>query len=270
MTTVTFPYRCALITGASSGIGEALARSLAGRGVHLVLVARTRDRLERLAAELNPLAPALALPLDITLPDADLTAQDFVASQGLQVDLLVNNAGFGSYGPFAELPGERDLAMIDLNVKALVRFTHRFLPQMVKSRHGAIVNISSLAGFQPLPFMATYAATKAFVTSFTLALAGEVEPSGVRVLDVCPGRTRTNFRVVSGSLSVRIRSRVATPEKIARITIRALLDGRLIALEGLDNRLLLHLQRWLPRRTVLALARRIFSLKSTQNRSTQG
>ncbi|HJQ83459.1 MAG TPA: SDR family oxidoreductase [Candidatus Binatia bacterium] len=186
----------ALVTGASSGIGEALARRLARDGRHLVLVARRADRLEALARDLEAAHGITALPIssDLVAPGAAKALVADVERRGLVVDWLVNNAGFGTVGRFDRLPVERELEEVRLNVETLVELTGRCLPGMVARGRGAVMNVASVGGFAPGPFMATYAATKAFVLSFSEALAAEMRGTGVAVLCVCPGFTRTEFQ----------------------------------------------------------------------------
>jgi short-subunit dehydrogenase len=185
-----------VVTGASSGIGEAFARRLARDGRHLVLVARRADRLEALAAEIRAAHGVVVevVPADLTRPDAAATLAAEVERRGLVVDWLVNNAAFGTAGPFHELPLGRELEQVRLNVEAVVDLTGRFLPGMVARGRGAVINVSSVGGFAPGPRMAVYAASKAFVTSFSEAIAAELAGSGVHVLCVCPGFTRTEFQ----------------------------------------------------------------------------
>jgi len=189
-----------LITGASSGIGEAFARRLAAEGHNLLLVARSEDKLRRLCDELKARHKVTAHFVAVDLIDFEADERLFRETEkyGLEVDFLINNAGFGSGGDFATLDLERELEMINLNICTLVALTHRFLKQMRERRSGTIINVSSAAGFQPLPFMATYAATKAFVTSFTEAIAEESRPFGIQILALCPGSTKTNFFAASG------------------------------------------------------------------------
>ena len=185
-----------LITGASSGIGEALARRLAAERRPVALVARRTDRLERLAGELRAAhgTDVQVITSDLTKPGAGEALQAEVERRGIVVDWLVNNAGFGTHGRFHELPVAREIEEIQLNVSALVELTGRFLPAMIERRRGAVMNVASVGGFGPGPFMATYCATKAFVLSFTESLAAEVRGTGVHVLCVCPGFTRTEFQ----------------------------------------------------------------------------
>jgi short-subunit dehydrogenase len=186
----------ALVTGASSGIGEALARRIARDGRHLVLVARRADRLEALARELEGAhgIRAHVVAKDLVQPGAARALAEEVAHRGLSVDWLVNNAGFGTMGRFDTLPVEGELDEIRLNIEVLVELTGRFLPRMVARRRGVVMNIASLGAFAPSAYMSTYSATKAFVLSFSEGIAAELRTSGVQVLCVCPGFTRTEFQ----------------------------------------------------------------------------
>jgi len=190
------PQDVALVTGASSGIGEALARRLAQEKRNLVLVARRADRLRTLAAALEREhgVRAHVMAQDLVQPGAAEALLATLEGQGLAVDWLVNNAGFGTVGCFADLPVERELEEIRLNVEVLVELTGRCLPGMVQRKRGVVMNIASVGGFTPSPYMATYGATKAFVLSFSEAIAVELRGTGVQVLCVCPGFTRTEFQ----------------------------------------------------------------------------
>jgi len=239
----------ALVTGASSGIGAALARRLARDGHHLGLVARRVERLEALAAELRDRhrVEAHVLAADLVRAGAVRALADDVARRGLVVDWLVNNAGFGTLGRFHELPLARELEEIRLNVEALVELTGRFLPGMVARGRGAVVNVSSVGGFVPSPYMATYTATKAFVLSFSEALAAELESTGVRVLCVCPGFTRTEFQ---GHVDVDT-SHVPgmawmSADAVADEAVRAVGRG-FVVVNGAMNRILTTALKFVPR-----------------------
>lgn len=259
---IDFPYRTALVTGASSGIGLAIARDLAKLNVSLVIVARSKDKLESLASELGSSGlKVIPIVQDLLEPDADEILWQELQKQNIEIDLLVNNAGFGGYGYFHESPLDKQADMIELNVKALVNLTWRLLPPMIAKDHGAVMNVSSMAGFQPVPFMSTYAATKAFVTSFTAGLATELKETNLRFVALCPGRTRTNFQVSAGSNKVRIKSRAATPEQVSRVALDALMRNKLIAVEGFLNWIQMHLLRFFPRAVILRLAYKIFKPK---------
>ncbi len=238
----------ALVTGASSGIGAAYAHALRRRGERLVLVARRGDRLSRLAEELGGEEWAIALPLDLAAPGSASRLETEVASRGLVVDLLVNNAGLGHTAPFAEQPPEVLRAMIDVNVRAVVELTQVFLPGMKERGRGRIVNVASNAAFQPVPFLTVYAATKSFVLSFTEGLAEEIRGSGVRVQALCPGLTRTEFLDVAGThQGLRVtRTPMLTAEEVVEASLRGLDRGRLRVVTGWTNRLAVFAQRFVP------------------------
>jgi hypothetical protein len=184
----------ALITGASAGIGEEFARQLAGRGYDLILVARRRDRLEQLAEQL----PTTTHVVDCDLVSDAASLPGKVEKLGVDVDLLVNNAGFGLRGRFLELDPEREAEMVRVNCEAIVVLTHAFVPAMVERRGGGVITIASTAGMQPLPYEATYGATKAFAISFMEALWMELRDTGVRLLVVNPGPVKTEWQEVAG------------------------------------------------------------------------
>jgi short-subunit dehydrogenase len=230
--------RVTLITGASSGIGEAFARRLAADGHNLVLVARSEKALHELCDELMLAHKITAhyVALDLLERDADLRLFEETQRHGFEVDWLINNAGFGSAGDFAELDGDKELRIIDLNVRSLVAITHRYLQKMRQMRRGFIINVSSAAGFQPIPFMATYAATKAFVTSFSEAIAEENKPFGIHVLALCPGSTRTNFFAASDiERPIQVKGQ-QTPEQVVETALRALENGQIRAVSGFANK----------------------------------
>ncbi len=228
-----------LITGASSGIGEAFARRLAQDKHDLVLVARTEEKLSALREELmrKHKISAHYVAIDLNGYNADKRLFKETESQGLEVDWLINNAGFGSMGDFANLELEKELEMIGLNVMALVALTHRYLEQMRKRKSGTIINVSSTASFQPIPFMATYAATKAFVSSFSEAIAEENRPHGIRVLSLCPGTTDTNFFAASGITDpVKIKG-IQASEEVVEAALNALKRGKSSVVSGWANSL---------------------------------
>jgi uncharacterized protein len=249
----------ALVTGASSGIGEAFARALAARGRRLVIVARRGDRLARLARELGGDAAALAIPLDLARPAAEDELAARVSDAGIDVDLLVNNAGVGHTGHFHEEPPDRLLGMVDLNVRSVVALTRRFLPAMVERRGGAIVNVVSMSAFQPVPYLATYAATKAFVLSLTESLAIELEGTGVKVQALCPGNIPTEFQQVAGTERVAFTRTPSMPATaVAEASLRALDRGQVIVIPGSRDRLMVSLQRFTPRPLVARIAASLF------------
>jgi len=245
-----FPPR-ALVTGASSGIGEAFARALHARGRELVLVARRADRLERLAAELGGAQRALPLPLDLAREGAASRLLADLSRRGLLVDLLINNAGVGTTGPFAGEAPETTAAILDLNVGAATELTRAFLPGMLLRRRGAVVNVCSMASFQPVPFLATYAASKAFLLSFSEALAEELRGSGVTVQALCPGLVPTEFQALAGTDKVAFaKAPVMTAAFVAEASLRGLEAGRTLVLPGWRDRMMIQLQRLAPRAVV--------------------
>lgn len=237
-----------LVTGASSGIGAAFARSLAGRGRRVVLVARRGDRLAALAAELGGEQRALALPADLAGPGGAARLCEELARRGLPIGLLVNNAGSGDTGAFGEQPIERLSAMIDLNCRAVVELTRLLLPDMLARRAGAIVNVVSTGAFQPVPYLAVYAASKSFVLSFTEALATELKGSGVQVQALCPGLTQTEFfEVARTAPGMRVNHLPrARPEAVVAASLRGLEAGRLRVFPVFGDRLVAGLVRLLP------------------------
>lgn len=226
-----------LITGASSGIGEAFARRLAAEGHNLLLVSRSGDKLSHLCDELvgKHQVQAFYLAADLTQPDSDKAVFDFAVVKALQVHWLINNAGVGSMGDFVNLPIERELEIIDLNIRAAVALTRRFLPAMRQRRDGVIINVSSAAGFQPVPFMATYAATKSFLTAFSEAIAEENRPFGVRILALCPGSTNTAFFENAGMQRSTSFKGQQTPEEVVETALRAVTRGKAVAISGWTN-----------------------------------
>jgi short-subunit dehydrogenase len=248
--------RRALITGASVGIGAAFAERLARDQYDLVLVARRADPLEELAKRLHDSrgVDAQVMPADLTLESDLQRVADYLGEAA--IDVLVNNAGMGTVGRFHELDAARELEEIRLNVLALVRLTHAALPGMVARGHGRIINVSSMAGFAPMPFEATYAATKAFVNCFTEALHEELRDTGVRVQALCPGFTRTEFQERAGIDPSRVPGFAwMEPEPVVEASLAGIERGELICVPGVGNRLLATLQRVTPS----ALTRRLVS-----------
>lgn len=225
-----------LITGASSGIGEAFARKLAAEKHNLVLVARTETKLHELCDELmlKHKITAHYVALDLTEFEADKKLFEETEKHGFEVEWLVNNAGFGSMGDFAGLDLERELEMINLNIMALVALTHRYLEKMRNRKSGVIINVSSTASFQPIPFMATYAATKAFVTSFSEAIAEENRPFNITVTAVCPGPTETNFFAASRAIPFSAKG-MQTPEAVVEKALKAVRAKKPLVVSGITN-----------------------------------
>jgi short-subunit dehydrogenase len=247
----------ALVTGASSGLGLELAQLLAADGHDVVLVARRKAELETLAARLVAERGVEAHVLVEDLADAAAPAR-LVAElgrRGLEIDVLVNNAGFGASGRFAELDLRRQLDMVQVNITALVHLTGLFVPGMLARRRGRILNLGSTAGFQPGPGMAVYYATKAFVNSFTEALAFELRGTGVTATVSCPGATATEFGAVAGNGRTRLfRAGTMSAAVVAAHAYRAMMGGKSLAIPGARNKMLIQVQRLSPRSTVRAVA----------------
>ncbi len=246
----------ALITGASSGIGECFARALGRRGHNLVLTARSEDKLHQMAAGLarEHSIQVEVIAADLSVRDAAPQLVDSLKQRNLEISLLVNNAAFGGRGEFWKLPLERQMAMVRLNINALAELTYLLLPAMVEREAGAIINVSSTASFQPLAYTATYAATKAFVTSFSMGLAEEVRPHGIRVVTLCPGGTRTNF-FEAGNYGLRkIPGGLQDPDEVVDDALKTLDNGGGLVVPRLLNKLGVVVQRLIPRETVAKFA----------------
>lgn len=258
----------ALITGASAGIGAIFAQELAARQTNLVLVARSEAKLQQLAQQLQDKYNIQVefLVQDLTEPAAAKAVFDAVTQKGLTIDLLINNAGFGEYGSFAELNGERQVKMVQLNILALVDLTHQFLPEMRQRRSGSIINMSSTAAFQPMPYFSVYAASKAFVLSFSEALWAENSSYGVRVLAVCPGPTETNFFQEAGfpqSLASVAAQNYTPAAVVVREALQALEKNQSTLVPGaIANQLVANLHRFLPRETLASLWKTILGARS--------
>jgi short-subunit dehydrogenase len=253
----------ALITGASGGIGRELAWRFARGGYDLVLVARSTERLAELADQLRRDAGVTVTPLpaDLADPGAPRLLAEALAGRGLVVDVLINNAGVGLYGPFARTALDAELGMIRLNVTNLVHLTKLLLPGMLARGHGRIVNVASTAGFQPGPLMSVYYATKAFVISFSEALAEELAGSGITVTAACPGATRTGFQAAAGIPGLRVLQRGVLMDAgaVADAIYRGTIAGRRLVIPGLLNRLHLQVLRLAPRRLVTRFVRLVNS-----------
>lgn len=253
MPTTSAPRPLALVTGASAGIGVELARLLAVDH-DLILTARRAEALHALAAELtNAGAACHVFPADLADNAAPRQLFDAVAAAGLTVDVLVNNAGFGDLGPFVKADGAKTLKMIQVNVAALTELVSLFLPGFVARNRGRILNVGSIAGFQPGPYMAAYYATKAYVNSFSEALHSELRGTGVTVTVLCPGPVATEFAAVAGARTRQVfsagQSMPARP--VAEAGVRAMRAGRRLVVPGWRNKVLLFLERFAPRAVVI-------------------
>jgi hypothetical protein len=240
----------ALVTGASSGIGKAIARELAGQGAHLILVSRNVQRLEQEAEDLKIRfgVEVHIFPADLSRPENSQKLFEWTLEKGLAVDLLVNSAGLAHYGPFNETSIENAQAMLDLNIHALAHLTHLFLPGMLERKTGGILNVASTAGFQPLPYLSVYAATKAFVLNFSEALWEECRGQGVRVFCLCPGNTLTRFHQTAG-IDRQKMFFSASASDVARFALRKFLkSNQPSSIYGFWNKLMIYAERLSPRR----------------------
>src|SRR6202050_1261833 len=247
-----------LITGASGGIGYELAKLFARDHHNVVLVARSADKLTQVATELQTHGVTVkTIALDLATPLAPKFLFDPLQSEATSIDVLINNAGFGAYGEFATMPEEEILGQIQLNITALTELTRLFLPAMFERRSGRIMNVASTAAFQPGPLMAVYYATKAYVLSFSEAIANELGGSGVTGACFCPGATHPGFAKHAGIENSRLFKTVgAMPaEKVARQGYRALMQGRTVAISGLHNWIVAQSVRFTPRKIVTAVSR---------------
>ena len=253
------PRQRALVTGASNGIGLELARVLAREGWDLVVTARKQEALDRLASELSfsDQASVHVVAADLSSPEGSRLLVEEITSAGLTVDALVNNAGFGLFGPFATTPLERERQMIDLNITALVTLTKLCLPGMIERRRGRVLNVASTAAFLPGPNMAVYYATKAFVLSFSEAIGDELRGTGVTVTTLCPGPTQTSFQRVAGMQKSRlVRGATMGAADVAEAGYRGMIAGQAVVIPGGTNRMVPLLVRMLPRRVATIMSRR--------------
>ncbi len=251
--------KTALITGASFGIGLELARIFARENYNLVLVARTADKLRQLAAELEKAhgTRSLVLAADLTEPGSPAYIFDQTTRAGIAVDVLVNNAGFGQYGRFAENDLEQCMRQIQLNVTTLTHLTRLYVPQMLERKSGGILNVASTAAFQPGPLMAVYFATKAYVLHFSEALADELRGTGVTGTCLCPGATATEFHKRANATNQRILQwGVMDARTVAEDGYRALVTGKPVAISGFRNWMVAQSVRFSPRRLVTVMARK--------------
>lgn len=248
----------ALITGASGGIGYELAKLFARDHHNLVLVARSADKLAQIASELQTRGVSVkTVALDLAEPPAPKFLFDQLQREGIAVDILINNAGFGALGKFAQMPDDQIFGQINLNITALTQLTKLFLPPMLARHTGRIMNVASTAGFQPGPLMAVYYATKAYVISFSEAIANELKDSGVTVTCFCPGATHTGFAKRAGNDKSRLFKQLGAmnADKVALDGYRALMEGRTLAISGLHNWLVAQSTRLGPRKMVTAISR---------------
>jgi short-subunit dehydrogenase len=251
----------ALVTGASAGIGAALSEELARGRTNLVLTARRRERLEELAQKLVTAhkIQAKIFVADLAEAAAPERVFQFTKEQGIEIELLINNAGFGAYGEFTEVDPGRLTEMVQVNCAAVVHLTRLYLPEMAARKHGDVLIVASTASFQSVPYISTYAATKAFDLLFAEGLAEEMKPHGVRVCALCPGSTESEFAEVAGQTHIAAtRANRETAEKVARTGLRALAAGKSYVISGMGNYLGVLGQRLVSRRMVARVAARMF------------
>lgn len=242
--------RWALITGASSGLGVDFAQLLSARRCNVILVARRADRLRALAQQLaeQHRVEVRVLPIDLGIAGAAQHLYDRVRAEGLSVDLLINNAGFGLYGPFVDIPWERELSMLQVDVVSLVHLTKLFVRDMVAAGFGRVLQVGSVGAYQPIPTYASYAAAKSFVLHFSEALNYELRATNVRVTVLSPGVTETEFLQVAGQTPTLFQRLTMMPSRpVAEVGIRAMLRGRSSVVPGFMNKLLIWLLRFVPR-----------------------
>lgn len=249
----------ALVTGASAGLGEEFARQLAAAGAHLVLTARRKDRLDALADDLRRKngVQVEVFAADLAMDGTVEAIFAFTEGRRLEMELLINNAGFGAYGEFHRIPLARQREMLRVNISAVVQLTHLYLPQMIARRRGDILIVASTAAFQAVPYISTYAATKAFDLIFAEGIAEEVRPYGVRVCALCPGSTHTEFRAVSGQPEKTFRM-AESAEKVVRAGLLGLARGKTCVISGLHNKLMMESERLAPRRWVTVVSAAMF------------
>jgi short-subunit dehydrogenase len=252
--------KTALITGASGGIGKAIAEQFARDDIDLVITARSVDTLQSLSAAWSTKhdVKVTVLASDLAQPGAAQVLADTLLSQGIVIDYLVNNAGYGMYGIFRDSHLEDELAMMTINMTSLTVLTKRFLPHIIE-RKGKIMNVASTAAFEPGPYMAVYYATKAYVLSFTEALASELEDTGVTVTALCPGPTRSGFQdkaAMNNSALVKGK-KLPTADEVGQAGYRAMMAGKRVFVPGFMNKLLVQAIRFLPRSMVTAIVKKM-------------
>ena len=260
----------ALVTGASRGLGKFFAAALAARKHNLVIISRSRDQLQKVASELKTAheIEVVALPFDLSAPKAGQRLARELQEREMQIDLLVNNAGFGDQGEFVRLPLERQLEMIRLQNSTVVELTHELLPSMIEQRRGGIINVSSMAGFQPIPYATIYCATKSFLTTFSLALEAEVRRYKLAVVTICPGRLRADE-----SEAVERKNFPGgeqSHEDVVRDALRMLDRGGGLVIPGTINKFAALAVRFIPRNRVARLIAKMTKPEHSQQDVTPG
>ena len=254
-------YQTVLITGASGGIGLELAKLFAADGYHLILVARSKQKLEEIAADFSKRfgVSTKVISKDLSRVESCREIYEELSREKICVDVLVNNAGFGGYGDFCTTDLEHETRMIHLNIVSLVHLTKLFLKDMIQNKQGRVLNVASTAAFQPGPLMSIYYATKAFVLSFSEAITNELEGTGVTVTTLCPGPTETNFRTAAGmQKSMLFSKHLNMPSsEVARLGYEGMKRGEVIVIPGFKNRLIVQLVRIAPRSYIRKMIRKV-------------
>jgi len=253
--------KTALITGASSGIGMEMATVFAAQKQNLILVARNASKLNEIAADLSAKfgIKVNVFAIDLSEPNAAQKVYDYCSKQQLHIDYLVNNAGFGDFGFFAESNLEKQLQMINLNITTLTQLTHLFLPAMIKNKCGKILNVASTAAFQPGPLMSVYYATKAYVLHFSEAIANELESTGVTVTALCPGATESGFQKAADLEESKLvkGKKLPSSAEVAAYGYKAMMQGKKVAIHGFMNAIMANSIRFTPRNLVVKMVRMI-------------
>jgi len=264
-----YAERWALVTGASSGIGAEFAEKLAARGMHLVLTARRQQRMEKLAEDLHTKhgAKSVIIPGDLASPKHVRKIVKEINRQNIEIELLVNNAGFAVVAEVEATSLDRVKAMLELNVRAVTELTYLLLPEMMKRGHGAIVNVSSVAGFQPVAYMGAYAASKAYILHFSEALWAEAIDQNVTVMALCPGVTETEFFEVAGVSGWLKKQQSQTPEQVVRSALKALDKRKPCKIPGFKNKLLAFVTRFVTRKATVNGSRKYFRPRPKKEKS---
>jgi hypothetical protein len=265
-------YTAALITGASSGIGLELAKIMAREGHNLVLVARSENTLFELKKQLEQKynIKIKIIIQDLKYYNAPQTIFDAVENDKIHVNILVNNAGFGVYGEFKDTDLEKELEMIQVNATALTHLTKLFLPKMIENNSGRILNVASTASFIPGPLMSVYYATKAYVLSFSQALAEELDTTNIKVVTLCPGPTKTNFANNSGNKDTKLfNEKIPEAKEVAEYAYQKLIDGKRVAIHGIKNKAIITTSRIIPRNIITKAVKKIQSKKSIDKTTTE-
>ncbi|MFY0631865.1 MAG: SDR family oxidoreductase [Flavobacteriaceae bacterium] len=263
-----FKNKTVLVTGASSGIGLAMAEDLANRGANLILVARSENKLHEVAKTLRKAgSEATVFISDLSIPNAGEKLYQEIVQSGLSVDLLINNAGYGRWGEFTDFRREDYAKMIQLNITVLTDLCHLFLPEMIKRGNGGIINVASVAAFGPVPYGNVYSATKSYVLNFTEALRYEYQNKGIQIMTLCPGGTKSNFANVASEKLEHVQANAKAKEAslsalsaevVAKECLDAFLKNKMYVVTGTSNKLIVTFGRFLPRRTVLNMAGNMF------------